>query len=61
MDPEIPFDDPADQLSEWFQMVMMWPFTILVFTLKLIGRFSKVPTAPLLTVFPMMPAAATKG
>ena len=35
-------DDPADQLSEWFQMVMMWPFTILMFTLKLIGRFSKL-------------------
>jgi hypothetical protein len=34
--------DPADTLSDWFQSMMLWPIQFLLFSLKVIGRFSKV-------------------
>jgi len=38
-EPEV---DPADAISDWFQTVMMWPLQFLMFSLRLIGRFSKL-------------------
>lgn len=38
-EPEV---DPADAISDWFQLVMTWPLELLMFSLRLIGRFSKV-------------------